>query len=453
MTLNEAKKIIFEAKPEFAKLYKEYGDKAWIEYAKENYLRRSDCPKTERQTEFLTAFENVVSPLLGKEKTNRAIQTLKENSLVSSADHHGVLCHPFFSNASLIRSHPKVMSSESSVISLTCGCISLTNSSYPRGIFFHDLDLKEVRMPFATLRGRRRSLYGLQSISKTNIQKQIEKLHHINISEKSKTKLKNFLSEIIQNQKVFEQKYFSGQLTIINDILWSELFDETRGNLVYLEIETLVRELILNNHLDTETTIHKIIFDEETRNKYLENFEGVVGAHNNDKKGSHIFWYIDEVENTRKQLFINKNNLETVDKKISISLSPDSIRKNLIEYRLLPSMAFCYSLISFYYGITLGGGFSQIQYLGDMKEAFKKTIGEDIMDTKTNIFTGEQVLITIGNNGDKIPASLIDILLYDIEDLGRKIDEEIENIKISDTLDMMMPEFIEIVTGKREKID
>lgn len=452
MTLDEAKKTIFKAKPEFAKLYNEYGNKPWIQYAKEKYLGRSDYPRTERQTEFLTAFEKILTPLLGKGKTNQAIHTLKENSLVSSADHHGVLCHPFFSNASLVRSHPSLITHPSSLITFSCGCISLTNSSYPRGIFFHDDNLKEIRMPFTTLRGRRRSLYGLSSISKSNIQKHIDKLQGINISEQAKIKLKKFLSKIIDNNNVFEQDQFSSQLTIINDILWDELFGNTRGNLVYLEIETLVRELLLSNHIDNETPIHKIIFDSATRESYIENFEKVIGAQDTkNKKGSHIFWYIDETENARKQLFLNGNNLETLDQKISIPLSPNTIREYLLRHELLPSMAFCYSLISFYYGITLGGGFSQIQYLGDIKNSFKKTVGE-IIDVKTNIFTGEEVLVTLGNENDRIPASLIDILLYG-ENINTNINNEIEDARISETLNMMMPEFIEIVTGKRESLE
>ncbi|MES2409333.1 MAG: hypothetical protein V4509_03470 [Patescibacteria group bacterium] len=452
MTLEEAKRIVFDQKPEFAALYKEYGDRTWLEYAESKY-KKIPLPQTERSEELLSTFQKILSPLVGNERSNKAVETLRQNSLVSSADHHGILCHPFFSNSSLVRSHPNITASNQSIISFACGCISLSNSSYPRGIFFHDKNLEEVRMPFVSLQGRKRSLYGLSSISKNNIQKQIDRLDSIDIDKDKKNKLGAFFKKIIEDKKIWERKYFSEQITIINSILWNELFGESRGDLIYIEIETLVRELILNFHLDTNTLISKIIFEENVRNKYIENFEGIVGAHRTkERKGSHLFWYIDEAENTRKQLFLNGNQLETLDKKTSIPVISSLIKEQLLQYRLLPSMALCYSIVSFYYGVTLGGGFSQIQYLADIKKAFDKTVNKEIIDNVTNIFTGEEVLLTMSNQDNTIGATLIDLLIYGEGSINKAVDEEIENKKINDTLSYMMDEFVEIVTGTKEKI-
>lgn len=455
MTLEEAKKIIFDRKPEFAKLYNEYGSKTWLDYSKENYDIKG-LPDNKRTNDLLVCLEKILKPLIGQTETINTIKTLKETSLVSSADHHGILCHPFFSNTTLVRSFCiqdslKTDDYKPSTISLTCGCISPSNSSYPRGIFFHDDNFKEVKMPFLSLRDRRRSLYGIKALNKISFKKQKDRLTHINLNDSEKSRLNTFFDKIIEDEKIFDQKLLSSQYTIINDILWKELFDTEHGNLVYLEIETLIRELILTYHIDNITEVHKIMFDSETRNNYIKNFEGVVGAHNTEtKKGSHIFWYIDEIKNTRKQLFVKNNSFESIDGKTIIEINKENIRKGLLEYRLIPSMALCYSIIAFYYGFTLGGGFSQIQYLGDMKNAFKKTV-TNIADTKTNIFTGEFVLETLNKDGSVLPASLIDILIRK-DNINGRMFELMRNTKIANTLDLMMTEFIEIVTGKKENI-
>lgn len=450
MTLEEAKTILFKEKPEFARLWQTYGEKTWIEYAKENYKVQNFAP--ERQGEFFEVLTETLLPLLGEEKTKRTINTIKQNSLVSTADHHGILCHPFFSNGSLLRSHRHIVNTESAIISFACGSISPSNSSYPRGIFFHDHNLKEERIPFLSLKDRKRPLYGIKSIKKEDIEKHLHRISAMNLKASAKKKLHNFLLKIVNSPLVWEQEYVSAQFTIINDILWTLLFGNNRGNLVYLETETLVRNLLLKHHIFTTSPISDILFNEETRSLYVHEFEGILGAHDaNKNKGSHIFWYIDPKENTRKQLYLKGPYLQTNDGKVIISLTPETISTHLLDFTLMPTMAFSYSILAFYYGITLGGGFSQIQYLEEMSIAFKKIV-KDHTPTKTNIFTGEEVLLTAGNEQNTRPASLIDLLLYSDTDRIDAIDEEIENTKINDTLSLMTPEFIEIIKGNKEDL-
>jgi hypothetical protein len=456
MTLDEAKKVVFETKSVFADLYKKYGEKNWLEYAKENFPKNSSM--TETSKEFIIAFEKLLLPLIGREKTDRAIATIEQNGFVSTADHHGVLCHPFFANNALVRSHPSILQPDSSLIMLTCGGISISNSSFPRGIFFHDSNLKENRLLFESLKGRRRSVYGLPSFSKMVIEKEISRLEYFNLNTVAKEKLKKFLEKIKNHEQIFERNKYSDQLTIINDILWSTLFDDTRSNLVYLEAESLVRELLLSVHLKKETYIYKILFDPKYRHAYIKYFENVDGAHNTQKqKGSHFFWYIDETKNIREQLWVIGNNLESIDGRTIISLEANTISKYLLQFKLLPSTAFCYSILGFYYGLTLGGGPFQIQYLGEIKKSYEKTISEfdaaaKKFPVRTDIFTGDLTLIGIGNQTKVLSASLIDSLLYGDANLNNIINNEIESQTVGETLDQMIPEFVTIITGKKETV-
>ncbi len=444
MNITEARDIVWAKKPGLKALYETYGDKTWLEYARDKFPTQSLLV---HEDEFLNSFRKVLSPLLDSSVVTKACEDIKLRGFVSTADHHGILHHPFFAHASLVRSHNDVKSD--TTICLSCGCVSPSNSSYPRGITFEDNDHNREKISFTSLRNRRRPLYGLSGFDSHTFHTQRDRIHLMNLNDDKKAKLLKLFEHIESNERVWNQQYISEQFTVINDILWHELWGDTRGSLVYLEVESLVRQLLLDAHIDNDTLIHQIIFDPATRAQYIEAFNGVTGAHTQEiKKGSVIFWYIDETENTRKALWLQDNALVTEDRSISISLDKDTLHAHLENRTLMPTMAFCYSIISFYYGLTLGGGFSQIDYLGDMKRSWSKVIeskGDEPIDTTTNIFTGEFVLMRDERGHD---MTLIDLLLSNPMD----IDHAISETQIKATLDRMMPEFVEIVTGTRPEI-
>ena len=168
-------------------------------------------------------------------------------------------------------------------------------------------------------------------------------------------------------------------------------------------------------------------------------------------------------------LWIKGDELVSPDKHVRIQLNPLSITQGLKEGTLLPSTALCYSILSFYYGLTLGGGFSQIQYLGEMKKAYEKTLSHpehsDLRhpelsasggsgsqnDTKTNIFTGECVQLGLTDGKKTVPATLFDILLWNRGDITQ-LYESFKTAPLQASLDLMMPEYVQIVTGKRPVI-
>lgn len=450
MTLEEARKIVFDKKPTFAELYFKYKDKTWGDYIRENYYNNT-LPENTRTKELTKILEEIISPILGQESSDKAIKTLRETGFVSTCDHSGILCHPFFSNIALARQNES--KEEQAVLCFTCGGVSLTNSSYPRGIFFHDNDLQEKRIPLVSLRGRRRSIYGLPSFSRTKIQSIMDTLPNFKISKKQQDRMIDFFCDIWNNKKIFSLSKFSDQLIIINNLLWKKIFKSEKSELIYIEAEHIVRKLLLEIHLEKQTLINDLLFNKECRTKYIKYFENITGAHYTTKHfGSHFFWYIDEITNTRTQLFLEGENLVSIDRKISIPMRPEIIREYLLRFELLPTMAFCYSILSFYYGLTLGGGFSQIQYLDEMKKAWQEIFGKNDIDPKTDIFAGEFVLLGLSNKKQTLPATLIDLLLYS-DDKNTDTTRALKESSIGDTIDAMMEELVKIVTGKKPHIE
>lgn len=451
MKFENMKKVIFDDKPVFASIYKEYGEKNWLKYLKKNKVSKTKL--TKENLELIKTIEELLTPLLGQEIASNAKKTLEENFFVGTADHHGILCHPFFLNSALARSSQDVRGKNKSTIILSCGGVSLSNSSFPRGVFFHNEKLEEIRIPFVSLKHRRRPVYGLPAISKENIEKAFNKT--ISKTDGLLERKLEQLKERFLSAKIFEVETYSEQCTIINEILWRETFGGTRGDLVYLEMEKVVVKLLEDIHLKKETKIHKILFDDKVRERYLKNMDGVVGAHDVVKqKGSHLFWLIDG--DVRKQLFLQGQSLKVLGEEISIELSPKSIGKLLQENKLLPTMALSFSIISFYHGLTCGGGFSQVQYLGEMKKAYEKTFdkeNKDFQNLRTDIFTGEFTTSILGKKKENVSATFLDLFIFGKINLSNKIDEILRNISIKDSLDLMMPEFYKIITGEKIEIE
>ena len=309
-----------------------------------------------------------------------------------------------------------------------------------------------------SLKWRQRPLYGIPAISKNDFKKIKDHIYEKEISKQSRKRFLGFIEKSLQKKEIWGQKRFCEQLTILNDVWWNEIFGKLRGEILYLEAEELIKNILINS-FEKKDKISEIFFNQERRNSFLINFDGIIGAHNNQHKhGSFLFWFIDEKENKRKPLFLKGENLETLDGKIVIPLNSKSIQEGLNNYSLMPGMALCYSILAFHYCLTLGGGFSQIQYLGEMKKAWSKVFPElknEFEDVKTNVFSGEAIIAGMGNEKEQIQATLADFLIHtkNPSEADKLAEKSLSEITIGESLDAMMYELYEIVAGFYEPID
>lgn len=457
MLLKEAHEIVFKKKKGFEKFYTTFRQNTWKELLEKYYV--FSFKPDDRTEELCVAIEGYLKKLVSEDTVNKVTHSLKQTGFVSTCDHSGVLNHPFFINNNLVRQEFK---ETLATLSFTCGGVSLTNSSYPRSIFFHDLSNKLTHLPLISLKGRRRSVYGHSPFSKDVVQKHLQRVETLSLSDSAKNELTHLLATLLNSENLFTQDTYSKQLTILNQILWQEVYADKP--VIYIEVEEIVKELLLQTHFTHQTLVQSILFDEKVRNVYIEAFEGVVGAHHTEtKSGSHIFWYIDKNKQTRVQLFIQKDTLVSEDGLIQIPLTKEALEVGLKNYSLLPSMAFCYGLLSSYYNLTLGGGFSQIDYLTHITTAWEKVSGE-VSSSQKNIFSGEFSLLNIeGLDGNKSPATFVDLLLYGKDQhtdyptsttpFQTILSNALSTQTVGGTLNAMMDEFVEIVTGVKPVIE
>ncbi len=458
----QVRDFVFAHKPELGRLYAAYKDQTWIQYARENFPKTVSFVEPvyrQRFAELAEACRTIVEPLFGSVYADQVIDVLKTHRFVGSADHHGVLCHPFFLNSTLLRS---IIQPGEPIVTLTCGGISFSNSSYPRGIFFHDSDLVQKKIPFVPWRDRQFPIYGHKPLGDIDLERTYRRFDSINIPQDKKLKVFDLFQAFSDDVGYKRSRTISEQFSVMSQILWRKSGMKT--DLVYIEVEKLACQLLLQVHIWQDTLIHRIMFDVVHRDLYLKYFDRVTGAHTGSTQGTQLFWYIDHLQSKRVALTIkgtcsNQYVLQSEDKSTTIVLNPEEISKRISDCSLFPCLALCYSMISFYYGITLGGGFSQIDYLSRMKIAYQNMVKSSTCESDqtckkiaTHIFAGEFVMAGVGKNMQTLPATLMDMLFWGNDSTSRDIEKVFSSRCIGESLDTMMHQFAHIIspTGIQE---
>lgn len=454
MLLAEVKKIVFDHKPKLLEVLERYGNMSVFDYFKTISSTNSPAIQTERQNEFLKVIQDKVMGLCNKDIADDVIKELKEHYFISTAEHHGVVCHPFFLNSTLCRFLTQREQEKTSVLSLTCGSISLNNSSFPRGLLLHDKSLKEERLHFFNGEKKHTPVFGLQAYLNDQKLIMLERIAAMNLLEETKHKLKEIINEIVFSPLVLEQKYFSDQISLINQAFWKLLPGHKEMNLIHIEQEELVRQLLLRYHLTHSSIVFNLLFSPSLVELFTTYFDGITGAFfSQTKRGSVLFWGIND--GVRISLWYRDNSLVSEDGTMNIALEPEIIYECLENKTIMPTMALSFIILSFYYGLTCGGGFSQINYLGDMKHAYLKFLEEAgyteeqelVRSIETDIFCGEFVLATIASKEDHCPAFSLDVALSHADDLNNNLLNLSKETRLETVIDSMMPEYYKIITG------
>ncbi len=448
MTFDEVRDEVFKRRPRFGDTARAWGDATWIEYYTQNFsgLR-------EPSNDVLDAIEAETSAILGREVGLRARASVARAKWTNTADHHGLLCHPYFYSTALARSHPLVRAGSEATVTLPFGGVSLGNDSFPRGFSFHDTHGREVRIFFKSLKDRRLPVHGLVPTTREELVRERGRAESFLLPQSARERLHSFFEALLQEERVWIQETYSAQLTAMNAVLWRELFKGTRGDFVYLEIDSVVRRLLLLKHLVIDTPVHRLIFDPAWRALFVELFSGVMGSHT-PNSGTHLFWYIDHTGSRRRGLRIERDHLVTEEGDVAIALTPESIASGLSHRTLMPSSALLLIVLQGVEGLTSGGGPSQLEYLSHMMEQWTELLarmGMTAPDIPTcSILCGDTALFEIKQAEAEKSAlgTLVDHVLY-TDDISGTIDAALATTKIRSTVDAMLPTLYYLYTGEK----
>jgi hypothetical protein len=443
MTPAQMRATVFAKKPVFKATIEQFGHIPLSAYTSAliGSYKPTKVPSVRRR-ELITAVALKTRTLLGAEAARSISRTLRRNYIVSTGPHHDFATHPFFSHSLIVNGHAYAERGHSTVPVLTCAGISLNNSSFPRGLIFHNEKNIRERINLISLKEKHRPVYNHPPLTLESIQK--------GSSDVKNPKIAALLRATL-SRTVIKRGQLTEQITLVVDALSRKIPGLTKTRTVYLAQEELAAELFMKRHLAKKTVPHRIVFDTETRANFITFFEGINGAHDSKKgKGTHLFWLIESGK--RIPLMVSDNELVTHDKLIKIPLTPGVIASYLRTKRIMPAMSLTLPLLSFYYGLGCIGGFSQIGYLGEMKQAYLKLLAEIsapeieqriTVNVPTTLFSGDFILATLDDN--RTPATLLDILTRTAHFTEGKLKALAKETTLAQAVDRMMPELYKII--------
>lgn len=468
------KEAVLVRKPVLRDILEKHGKKTLAKYA-QDFLDVNIGPGLpERQDEFLGTFRNAVARLLGEGVADSAVKQLKKAYFVSTADHHGPICDPYFINSNLVTALTLINQKDAdlkNIIALSCGSISVDNDTFPRGLTFHSIangELNLQRLAFFSSHERPSLVCLLRAYGKVELDKIKKSAFDFRksdkITEADFAKINNVIAEVYEQDEPMKMTSYAEQITITNYKMWKKFFhhgSEGMPDLIYLELEDIVARLLVEHHLFKDTVINHFLFDEKYHNLAIRYFDGIIGAFStNDQSGSYLFWATPKGERYRLSLKKEGNFLVSHDGAYRLELTPAAIRQALEAKEIIPGMMLDFIILSFFYGLKCLGGFSQVNYLTEMKQAYLKIMREfnyeaeiKMCETVQTKELGEDLTIAyMGNSSGKVVlATGLDLILYGDETTWDILVEEANSITLEEAVNPMFPSFYRVAYSEHER--
>ena len=319
--MNELAKLqsaVFGKQRVLAEVQNQYGNLSLCDYV--NSWQVSEPGKSAPQ--LIQTAQKLLTNLYGPNIAEEIAQQLSRLPLVSTIDHHGILNHPFFLNSNLIFGQKKQLKL---LICLSTAGVSLNNSSWPGCLIFTGSSGQQQRLSFFPDRLKTGTVLKTQPITLPDTGKL---LRQIATAGDLSADNKKSLAELVDNlfdAEIYGMPNFSAQACLLSRKLWSAIFPSAPP-LIYLPVERLAAELIINNIAPApDHILHRLFFTAAGRELIDKHFTGSLGAFNSGHKGSFLFWGLDS---KGRRVHLHKDGKTLTDgRDLIFSLNPEAIAR------------------------------------------------------------------------------------------------------------------------------
>ncbi len=482
-TLQALRAEIWKRRPILGEIMRRHGGDLLFNYAKDFMDVNRAAVLDPYKPELIDVLSELIGQRLGDDVAAKVKRQLKSFALVSTADHHATIDHPFWVNANIISALPfleKPQPDVFSLIVLSFASVSLNNASgYPRGLLFHGGTGHSgnlIRLPLLPDKLKMSIVHSSRAYGKEDLVRAREfmqkKVSSGELLPERAEAVRGILDSLFASDDILGAPDLNSQITKINYRLWPSFFhsssqegsrrDTRMPDLIYFEIETLVSELLLRRHLWQRTLINRFLFDADYRRLSLQYFNNIPGAFSLEQKtGTYLFWAIDE-HCHRVRLELEGNWLRSQTRPdLSVEFTPEAIAEALRRKTLYPSMLLCYVMVALYYGMKCLGGFCQVHDLTVAKEAWGKIlrdIGEDreadaLEPIQTKELGGDGMVLSYkkADNGELFPATGIDMAIGDWDTTVGKYVERSKTVTLDEMMNPMLPEMYTVLYASYER--
>lgn len=467
ITMNEAllsriRDRVYERKPFLKAIIEKLGEKSILHYV-HGYADVEIHPLMQsRKVEFLDTFEREVTETLSPELAKKGRRQLEKTFFVSTNDHHGPMNAFDAFNAHLVLALDSIdgppADATEAVIVFSCCNVSLNNISFPRGLLYSvnaPDGLAMKRLSLLPSNSHSCSLYGYRSYEPREIEK-LRKLLRQNvrdheISPAIAEKLDYIVTNIFGDPAILGRKMYSAQSSIINGKLWDLVFQGQSGAPAFVSVgqERIVARILQDHHLRADTLIHRLLFHPDYERLTLKYFDGIYGAFSmNEGHGTYLFWGRSASTGMRLRMQRSGADLVSDDRTLSVPWTPEGIAEGLKNRTLIPSILLVFEVLSFYYGLKCLGGYSQVNYLTFMKDAFIGMMNE-LGETEaalacgpvsTKNWSGFSFSYLQSQQGLVSPAQFIDLYLYKDTDMWRRLMDYAHVCTLDQAIQPLLPE-------------
>jgi len=485
--LEKLKGAIWVRRPILGEIMIRRGEKPLYSYAEDFFDVNPSPLLDERKPELIEVVHHLLSERLGTHVAEGVKDQLEKLPLVSTADHHGPINHPFFVNSNIITALPYFETADRDIkylVDFSFASVSANNSSFPRGILFHGGEHgtgELIRIPILPDKLKMSVVYQLRAFNKEDLTKAVSEIAKNERAGKILNgrgeRVRKFLKIFFGNEEVLEEKDLCAQITKINFDLWPNLFHPEKASkedisvkkrskkipdLIYLEVETIVKELLIKHHLfNKESLINRFLFHKDSPRLVCKYFDKLPGSFSlKEGWGTYVFWGLDDKMH-RVRLSLDKGKLHSQDNKIVIKWDAENLKKALEDKKIFPNMALCYTLVALYYGFKCLGGFSQVNDLTLTKDAWKKylvavgefTEAEALNPIQTKELGGDGMVVSYLKTpeGKLVPAMAIDMILEKNDTSYKKYVEISKKLMLKNTMAPMLPEIYSVVYSSYER--
>ncbi|OGJ56649.1 hypothetical protein A3D88_02615 [Candidatus Peribacteria bacterium RIFCSPHIGHO2_02_FULL_52_16] len=474
-TLEALKTAIWRRRPVLGSIMEKHGGKNLFTYSRD-FLDVNPSPGLdERKPELISIVRELVAERLDENVADSVARQLEKRPLVSTTDHHGPIQHPFFLNANIISALPYKEARDETLQNLVVFSFSSTSlnnaSTFARGLLFHggmNGSRNLIKLPIFLDREKMSVVYATRPFTSEDLDRahaELDKKVQTNqVTAKRAYKVHAILQTHFGAENVLQADDANQQFTKINYMLWPTLFRNAQDvpNLIYVDIESVVRRLLLRHHLTKNTLIYRMMFDPAARTLFLKYFNNLHGAFSlENKSGSVLFWGID-AQGHRVRLMLHDAALQSEDGVLRFELTPEAISDALRNRKMYPSMALCYLMISLYYGMKCLGGFCQVHDLTVIKDAWGQLLtdlgetkeAEALAPVQTKELGGDGLVLayTKTREDDIVPATGIDMILEEECDTSYEHFLALsKTVTLEEMMQPMLPEMYTVLYSAEER--
>ena len=350
------------------------------EYSRRINSYKPNAIYLERQKRFKQKLKEKIEQLFNEEeRADMKIAIDKDWGVIGGiVDHHGIIDHPWLLAVHLVSNFYKLLhrDTEGDILTFATGNVPLNEPFRRRGFM---LNGKKINL--FPKGDKDKVVFGLPTYDFDFISRlKFESHQWYTFTPEEQATLQK-IQDVIKNIDFSTCQYVGDQLTKINYHIWPFLFEEKLRNnaarLVAIEYDDIVIDYlvhVLEN--DRDSFIYKSLFDDKFREKVLHNFEGSVGAWNEEgKSGTHFFWGLNE-KNEHVRLELKDGYLIGNDEAFKVEFTPEAVSRSLLQKKILPGMLLKFSLIMFYMGMKPLAGYS-LEYLTRMQKKMVEVLEKD----------------------------------------------------------------------------